>query len=1414
MPSFVPLRNRDAWSTIRGYVYQVDLTIQRWLDLEPNQILELERGEDIDIIGRALLADSEEQKRLLEQVKHIETSLTLKTAGAVAAIANFVEHCQTNPTANLIFQFTTNTKIGIEQESPIPNRVAAIKIWEEIRSGELEERKLDESLEGIREILKNVNKPLGLPDNTWHKFSNFIDTSTNEEFIAFIRKFEWRTEAPEAQSIKLSLQLQLLDRNYAIDNLQAKEQYQRLFLYVFNRLCERGRKQLTLEERSIQLSLPSLSSNDHKTLETLKGWFYEIDIRVTELEQGLQQTNQLVKHLGVEVKQLTQAQGIDAAINYVVETPILDIYPLVEHSSLREETVQNLVQILENHTWIAIDGSLGSGKTQLAVLLVQYLISQGNCTKCKWFRFRDLTIEQACLRFDRAIEALVGHPSTGSLNQWYSELTDILGANTILVFDDLPRLAGGDELENRLIQLAQVGHNKGIHLLSTSFYQLPQNLQQSVGSQIIHTIKVPAFTNSEATELFRAYNAPNSFLDPERVSSLNGLANYHPSLLAAIAVYLHRQNWQFSEQTIDSLLRGDHNIDINEETLNRILVAIQDERSQELLYRLNLVLGHFSIEDMQALADVSPHIERPRQQLNNLIGVWIQRDVNNYFRVSPLVKVLGSQDISINVRQECYLILGERIVCTDLDQYNAFSAICYFIMAEAFNKAGSLLLVALSKLEDHKVQIDDGGLLTLWSQRPLPEQMDLGIRLLVRNYQILLGFKLEKSTTYLLNDLDSLIDKVTIQEGVMVMSVTASFIGKCPEQVGFLRLNRYLRTALHLSSEARLPDGRELSLPNETPFELLIWIITRNIQSKVDIDDWIVTLEQLTNEQKERTFSNRLAEAACLSVANTLGLLEGNKPENKRDWQSTLIATRKLAESSSNLGLELLWACAIRAEVNILVDYNRNLNKAMEVTTLAITRASDDARVQLLLKECLGRQFIFAGRHSEAVTCLTQALSYSTESYPLLRLRTFLSLSQAISNQEPYLAIQYAQQAVNLAQASEEIPETELIKALGELAISKWLAIDLSAAFEVWDKAGECLLKYRRDNNLWKDVFVLYAHITGYFMAIAATGSPPNNIENGESYTAPFQGIFLAQKSTNPDSYNPTRDCLLPTQLAFIAEAIGNDECALRWSIKGMEMSREAEQLVPRTSLIRIIIPHLVLENRYAEVFDLAVEVGILLVALNQLGQSGKNILESGINIQSVLGSTESETWRQAESCSLIYGVLPIIFHIANIAIHQPELAKSQAIDLSTICQEISSVSGTQSLWATTVIIINQIHLQQSTYIELINQYQNLNSYDYILSILGLMAATLQENIPLTQVFNVHLYIIDQVQRLTNSNSTTWRKIILPYFFNYWKTAVEKVMFRFDNPQQVASMMYQVQDLPIEKQGQAILSIIQNSLII
>ena len=66
-PAFVAPKHRDAWKTIRGFVYQADLTIERWLQLSPEQELQLECGEDVDIVSKYIRDGIED--RLLEQVK-------------------------------------------------------------------------------------------------------------------------------------------------------------------------------------------------------------------------------------------------------------------------------------------------------------------------------------------------------------------------------------------------------------------------------------------------------------------------------------------------------------------------------------------------------------------------------------------------------------------------------------------------------------------------------------------------------------------------------------------------------------------------------------------------------------------------------------------------------------------------------------------------------------------------------------------------------------------------------------------------------------------------------------------------------------------------------------------------------------------------------------------------------------------------------------------------------------------------------------------------------------------------------------------------------------------------------------------------------------------------------------------------
>ena len=108
---------RDAHRTIAGFVFQVNSTILHWLNLESGTFLELESGEDIDVVRAEAHEPEENLERLLTQLKQLsDGSLTLRNREALKSIANFCGHRKANPSWKLQFRFVTTLPIGEERE--------------------------------------------------------------------------------------------------------------------------------------------------------------------------------------------------------------------------------------------------------------------------------------------------------------------------------------------------------------------------------------------------------------------------------------------------------------------------------------------------------------------------------------------------------------------------------------------------------------------------------------------------------------------------------------------------------------------------------------------------------------------------------------------------------------------------------------------------------------------------------------------------------------------------------------------------------------------------------------------------------------------------------------------------------------------------------------------------------------------------------------------------------------------------------------------------------------------------------------------------------------------------------------------------------------------------------------------------
>jgi len=341
-------------------------------------------------------------------------------------------------------------------------------------------------------------------------------------------------------------------------------------LTVFERLTHPGRKRLTVEDREQLLARPSFDARAQALLETLHDLLNTLDARIRRVEERIDtaevvqevQTGQL-STLQNQLEQMIHAQDIETTITYGERfVASLDIPPLVEHLSHREETVGGLKRQVLAHTWTALHGQSSCGKTQLVVLLVETMKKP-----CLWIRLHhDRSYEENRRRLEAACLEQVGTPAQDSLYRWYKQVMESIGRGGFLVLDGLPRLQGQDTLSESLLALLKACKAAGISMVSTSPYPLPERIRASCRRDELFTMASQPFTHREAADIFRTYDAPAELLTKERLVPLNRLARKHPRLLQAMGLYLQREGWRLNTKTYEALFANQHAPDVIEET--------------------------------------------------------------------------------------------------------------------------------------------------------------------------------------------------------------------------------------------------------------------------------------------------------------------------------------------------------------------------------------------------------------------------------------------------------------------------------------------------------------------------------------------------------------------------------------------------------------------------------------------------------------------------------------------------------------------------------------------------------------------------------------------------------------------------------------------------------------------------------
>lgn len=618
---------------------------------------------------------------------------------------------------------------------------------------------------------------------------------------------------------------------------------------------------------------------------------------------------------------------------------------------------------------------------------------------------------------------------------------------------------------------------------------------------------------------------------------------------------------------------------------------------------------------------------------------------------------------------------------------------------------------------------------------------------------------------------------------------------------------------------------------------MLVVLVSRNdtfilndSHSQIDhVKNWIETVECLSEEQLQRTFAYELAEHGCRHITERLFyLFEQEENQNDRQWLILLDVINELAYRSYRLGLKLLWACAVRIQIAILGCLNQ-LKIAAHIAEAVVSQPNNDDRIELLIGECLGRQYLEASLYSEAKFWLDLALKSTTFSYPKIRLEALMLRGRIIENNNYEESIKYIKQAVDLAENYEsESSRLTLVKAHGEFAISLWLTKGITETFEAWEKTIDRLFKFKKDTSEWKALWLVCGHVSGYFTHLACKGTPPQTGFDGNSYgAAPEIGFFSKynlqlNEPQLTEHYNNVDRSILFVHLSSFAQAVGNDERASYWALKGIEFLRNTENKIGLLGLAENAISTLLLSDKYIETIDLALDAGAIAVAHQKLHLKNTSIFSiNSLNLEEILGSKPNDLWRRAENYASRLCLIPIAFRLSLIAISHPESIVAKAEEVVSLCDQIAITAADQYLWTSAaklfrlIYIQNFISLRELIYI-IDNYFENYFEQYGTLWIIGYLIFSLQRKTVLRDVAYAQLGIIQKLSEIEYARqiypSTTYRLLILPFLETYWTTTFNKMRFQFNTPELIEKQFAKIETIPEAQRAKSIFKIVSYGL--
>lgn len=301
---------------------------------------------------------------------------------------------------------------------------------------------------------------------------------------------------------------------------------------------------------------------------------------------------------------------------------------------------------------------------------------------------------------------------------------------------------------------------------------LCQNIRKAIDAGIQVLITTRSFSSVIADKFgFAQFTIPVISVDELRASvpqcpeSLSNLivstSGGYPMLINLLLLFLEINNGKLSEQQVIDFISIPNKEEVLKYASRKVREIITDVQDLQLLSRLSLFWRPFTEEDAVALAGVNPMLVTPKDRIQRLLAQRLIWEVDGKLKVSSFIKKIWTTDLLEVEYKECSNVIIERVIHKHtIDILDADNAIMLLCNAKEYERAGWLYASFMTKLLELRPQDASqvSYLTMLWHDLPLPSEMSVFTRTLIRILQIQLAHLIKEDCTYATEDLINLID--------------------------------------------------------------------------------------------------------------------------------------------------------------------------------------------------------------------------------------------------------------------------------------------------------------------------------------------------------------------------------------------------------------------------------------------------------------------------------------------------------------------------------------------------------------------------------------------------------------------------------------------------------------------------------